>query len=322
MDVNQQKKVLCFGLIMADVLVNGLERLPENWEEAVGGEQSIIAVGGGAANSARTFARLGEPVDLLGRVGDDYFGEFVRKDTESFGVNCSALLADSEYTTGVAVGLVHKNGKRCFVTAQGANSTIDKRDFERVCLTDYDFMHINGFFQFPGIEPDLCGILKEFHAMGGKVSLDTASSDPFGRWYKAVESFIEDIDYLFLNELQIKMLTGEESIERGAKDLLAAGVKNVIAKLGAEGCVVYGKEKVPVHVNALPVKAVDTTGAGDSFDAAYIIGLRQGWKQEACARFANTVAGMNCSRLGATAGVPDMKTAMEQMSAYYGRRNE
>lgn len=317
---SQQKKVLCFGLVMADVLVSGLERLPGNWEEAVGGDRSVIAVGGGATNSARTFARLGESVDLLGRVGGDYFGEFVRKNTEAFGVDCSALASDQERTTGVAVGLIHKNGKRCFVTAQGANRGINKTDFERVNLGQYDFMHINGFFQFPEIEADLRQILQNLHAMGGLVSLDTAASDPFDRWYAAVEPFIDCIDYLFLNDSQMKKMTGKDTVEEGAKALLAAGVKHVIAKLGRDGCVIYDEENEPLHVPSLDVKAVDTTGAGDSFDAAYIMGLRRGWSAVRCARFANTVAGLNCCRLGATAGVPDWATAVQTMNDFYGTK--
>ncbi len=319
MDISRQKKVLCFGLVMADVLVSGLDRLPQNWEEAVGGEASMIAVGGGATNSARTFARLGEAVDLLGRVGGDYFGEFVRRDTESCGVGCSALASDPGRTTGVAVGLVHKNGRRCFVTAQGANRGIDKTDFERVDLSGYDFMHINGYFQFPGIEPDLRNILEDFHRQGGRVSLDTASSDPFGRWYAAVEPFVDCIDYLFLNESQLLKMTEKDTVEQGAQMLLDAGVKNVIAKLGTQGCRVFDSTGGSTTVPPLPVPVVDTTGAGDSFDAAYVIGLRRGWSTLRCARLANTVASLNCGKLGATAGVPGWDIALQEMEAFYGK---
>ena len=309
--------MLCFGLVMADVLVSGLKRLPRNWEEMVVGESSVIAVGGGAANSARTFAKLGEPVDLLGRVGGDYFGTFVKNDTEACKVNCSALLLDREHTTGVALGLVHKDGNRCFVTVQGANAAMDKTDFERIDFDHYDFMHINGFFQFPGIEPDLKGIIEEVHKRGGRVSLDTASSDPFGRWFTAVEPFIHCVDYLFLNKSQLLLMAGKETVDQGAEAMLEAGVKHVIVKLGQEGCLIYGPE-APVHVPAMRIEAVDTTGAGDSFDAAYIAGLRRGWSQEQCARLANTVAGMNCCHLGSTAGVPDWNIAMERMKLFYG----
>lgn len=317
MQRTSEKKVLCFGLVMADVLVHGLLRLPRNWEEAVGGENSIIAVGGGAANSARTFGRLGEPVDLLGRVGGDYFGEFVRQDMKTDGVDCTALYTDKASTTGVAVGLVHKDGQRCFVTAQGANRNIDKTDFERVHMRDYDFLHINGYFQFPKIEPDLRPILAEFRARGGKVSLDTASADPFGRWYKAIEPFVDCIDYLFLNSSQLMEIAGEDTIEKSAEKMLSLGVKTVIAKLGADGCRIYQENMEPVHVPALNVKVVDTTGAGDSFDAAFITGLRKGWDFEHAARLANTVAGLNCSKLGATAGVQAWEQILDAMQEFY-----
>ena len=319
MGAQRCKKVLCFGLVMADVLVSGLDRLPQNWEENIGGDRSVIAVGGGASNSARTFGRLGVPVDLLGRVGGDYFGELVRRDIESDGVDCTALATDAARTTGIAVGLVHKNGRRCFVTAQGANRGIDKTDFDRVDLSRYDFMHINGYFQFPNIEPDLRNIIQEFQRMGGRVSLDTAASDPFGRWFAAMDSFIDCIDYLFLNESQLMKVAGKDSLDESAQYLLDVGVKTVIAKTGPEGCKIFSHDSAPLVVLPLPVPVVDTTGAGDSFDAGYIIGLRQGWSMEKCAQFANTVASLNCGKLGATAGVPDWETAIREMDAFYGK---
>lgn len=317
MEDHKPKKVLCFGLVMADVLVSGLERLPQNWEEAVGGNRSIISVGGGASNSARTFAKLGQPVDLLGRVGGDYFGEFVRRECENDGVNCTTLRVANEYTTGVAVGLVHKNGQRCFVTAQGANRTICREDFDGIVPSDYSFLHINGFFQFPGIEPHLRDILTQFRESGIPISLDLASSDPFGRWFSAIESFISCIDYFILNEGQLRILTGKQEIPDGAHFLMQAGVGTVIVKNGPEGCTIFEAKQQPVKIPTVPLPAVDTTGAGDSFDAAFVVGLLNGWDIVRAAQLANTVASMNCGALGATAGVPDYTTALHVMDEFY-----
>lgn len=315
----ERKRVLCFGLVMADVLVSGMEVLPRDWEETVGGKRSMIAVGGGATNSARTFGKLGEQVDLLGRVGGDYFGEFVRQETMSYGVNCKALYSDEAHSTGVAVGLVHTDGQRCFVTAQGANREIDGSDFERVDLEDYDFIHINGFFQFPKVEQDLRAILGPFRERGGLVSLDTSGSDPFGRWFAALEPFVDCIDYLFLNETQLRKMSGENDLQKGAEKMLSYGVGHMIVKLGPKGCLVFnGLGEEPIHVSAPRVEAIDTTGAGDSFDAAYVMGLRRGWDTVRCAQFANTVAGLNCTMLGATAGVPTWDEAMARMQEFYG----
>ena len=320
--MGQQKKVLCFGLITIDVLINGLKKLPENWEEMVSGDQSVVSVGGGAANSGRTFGRLGEQVDLLGRVGADYFGDIVRNEIRTDNVNVDALAADTERSTAVSMGLVHEHdGKRCFVTTIGANDGIDESDFDRVNLADYDFMHINGFFRFPHAEPCLRKKIEEIHGHGGLVSLDTASWDPQNRWMSAMESFIDTIDYIFLNDTQIKALTKKDSVSEAAEYLLERGVKHVIAKLGGDGCTIYKNGIEPLTVPARKGIIIDTSGAGDSFDAAFIIGVRKGWSFEKCARFANVVAGLNCERFGATAGVPNMQTALDEMQAYYGPEN-
>lgn len=313
----QEKKVLCFGLVMADVLVNELERLPQNWEETVAGERSLISVGGGASNSARTFGRLGERVDLLGRVGNDFFGEFVRRECEADQVNCKALITDEIKSTGVAVGLVQKGGKRCFITAQGANRRLSKSDFALINPDEYDFLHINGYFQFPQIEPDLKEILLHFNKKNIPVSFDLASSDPSGRWYDAVKPFVDCLDYFFLNDSQLSLLTKKEKMDDGVKQLVNDGVKNVIVKLGADGCAVYDRNMEKTHVTTAPMPVIDTTGAGDSFDAAYVLGLRKNWSPLKCARFANTVAGHNCCKLGATAGVLNYDAAMREMNLIY-----
>src|SRR5699024_4841607 len=101
----QSNKVLCFGLIMVDILMNELEELPTHWEQTLLADKSFLNVGGGAANSARTFGRLGTSVDLLGHLGTDFFSEFVARKMESDGVSISKLVHDTNLSSGLAVGL-------------------------------------------------------------------------------------------------------------------------------------------------------------------------------------------------------------------------
>jgi sugar/nucleoside kinase (ribokinase family) len=152
-------------------------------------------------------------------------------------------------------------------------------------------------------------ILEKFKKGGTLISFDTASWDPAERWYESIRNFSSYLDYFFANSAQMYKLTGFKDMDRAAEFLMKDNVKNVIVKLGADGCAIYGGNEV-IKVDGYPVDAVDTTGAGDSFDAAYLIGIIKGWDSYKCAKFANIAAGLNCTKLGATAGIPSFEETM------------
>lgn len=315
--MEKSKKILSAGLIFVDILMEKLEGLPIHWEQTLLAKGATLGIGGGAANSAKTFGILGEKCDILGRIGNDSFGILVEQDISKVNVGIKNIIKDNKFSTGVATGLVHKTGKRCFITARGANQEFCKEDFENIKLEDYDFLHINGYFQFPKLEENLREVMEKFKSKGIKICFDTASWDPTERWYKIVKPFVDCIDYIFLNDSQLIRLTEKNSVEESAEFLLNAGVKNVIAKLGEKGCAVFKKNKEILYVPTVKYPVCDSSGAGDSFDAAYILGLKRGWDDLKCCRFANTVAGMNCCKVGATAGVPDFDTAYNKMKEVY-----
>ena len=309
--------ILCAGLVLADVLMSGLKDLPSHWEQTLLADGAVLGTGGGAANSARTLGLLGNTVSLIGCIGNDAFGELVKDQLMDAGVDCTGLRRSCRYSTGVAVGMVKQDGKRCFISARGANQDLDKKDFENLDPTTYGVLHINGFFQFPQLDFALPVILERYRKAGVKISLDTASWDASGRWFESISPFASQLDYLFLNDRQVCQMMQCGSVEEGAGILLAHGVGQVIVKLGALGCIRYRNGDPPLHTPAVKLSVVDTTGAGDSFDAAYLLGTIKGWDEAICARFANTVAGMNCCRVGATAGVPDFETACAKTQLLY-----
>ena len=298
------------GSIMIDILANGLDRLPSHWEDMMLAEGLQMGVGGGAANSAITFARLGQPVYLAGRIGSDSFGDYGKQIIEKEGVNTEFVVRDLSQPSGVAIGLVHNEGERCFITVRGANKNLNKFDLESIDPNSTALLHINGYFQMPQLEDDMSYILEMFKKSGTMITFDTASWDPSGKWYTTIKSFVHYIDYFFANKTQLYKLTGYDDVEKAASCLIKDGVKNVVAKLGAKGCMVYGDNSV-LYKNAYKVDSVDTTGAGDSFDAAFGVGLLKGWNEGKCATFANVVAALNCTKLGATSGVPRFNEALK-----------
>lgn len=314
----QSPRFLCLGLIMRDILLSGIPELPRHWEQTLVGKGIKSDTGGGAANSARTLGRLGASVFLSGRVGRDSFAAGIREDLARDSVSLAYLKEDPEYPSGTAVALIRQDGKRCFTTVRGANQSYCRADLAAIRWKDFPFVHINGYFQLPALEPDLPGLLQEMKSAGCTVSFDTASWDPAGRWYESIRPFARFIDCFFANDAQLFQLTGKKAPQAAAAFLLSEGVHTVVAKLGEKGSVTFCPGKPPVAVDAYPVEAADTTGAGDSYDAAYMLGISRGWSPRKCAQFANTVAGMNCSQVGAAAGVPDLGTALSLCEKQYG----
>lgn len=307
---NMTCRFLCLGLVMNDILLGGVHELPKNWEQTVPAEKVRESTGGGAANSAITLGKLGCRVDIAGMIGRDAAGERVADELEKAGVNTEMLFRTDAASTGTAIGLVRENGDRCFITVRGSNALFSREHLKESEKRIYDFVHINGFFQLPSLEQDMPVLLDILRRKGSIISFDMASSDPTGRWFKAISPFADKIDFFFTNESQLEQLSGTDDISQGVLFLRKQGVKNIIVKLGKEGCCSFIQDTEPIYSSGFCVDAVDTTGAGDSFDAAYIAGIAAGWDMGACGRFANVVAGMNCSRIGATAGVPDYETAL------------
>jgi sugar/nucleoside kinase (ribokinase family) len=301
---------------MLDILVSGVGKLPEHWEETVFAGKFFPSIGGGAANSAITLGRLGAVVEIAGKTGDDSFGELINAELCNNGVLTGNLLCQEKTPSGLAIGLVNPEGKRCFITSRGANDTLHPGEFNFSAKKQFGVFFVNGFFQFPQAEGALLKLSKEFRQARVKIAFDMASWDASGRWMGAVAPFVPHISCFFCNTTQLKILTGQEDQKRGAKFLLEQGAGEVIVKMGPLGCTVYGSDQ-PIHTGAPDLPVVDTTGAGDSFDAAYLFALSKGWTPFECSAFGNTVAGINCGSFGATGGVPDYKTALREMARYY-----
>jgi sugar/nucleoside kinase (ribokinase family) len=309
------KKIVCVGTLMIDILASGVEKLPEHWEETLLASSTCIGIGGGAANSAITFAHLNQEVYLMAKLGKDNLGNLALDMLKKENLKTDMLISDDALPTSVALGIVHKGGNRCFIVSRGANSSLCQQDIYDVVTFAPDVLHINGFFQLPSLEPQLNEVLKKFHDQKTIISFDTASWDPSGKWFEKIEPFAEYIDYFFANNIQLSKLTNINDVEEAAMWLKKRGIGTVVAKFGPKGCIVFG-ENERVETQAYDVTIVDTTGAGDSFDAAYMIGVLNKWDIETCSKFANIVAALNCTKLGATAGLPTLGTAMEILNNF------
>ncbi len=293
--------VISAGLLLTDVLAQPLRTLPEP------GLLSLVDTiklhtGGCALNTGIALARLGVRVGLVGLVGEDGFGDFVIQSIQREGADPVGVRRVSEAGTSATVVLINPEGERSFIHTLGANALFSAKDVDLELAASARIFHVGSVGLLPAFDGEpMATVLQQVRSHGVITSLDTVW-DPFGRWLKVVEPCLPHVD-LFTPALhEARMITGLEEPEANARFFLERGARVVAVKMGAEGCFVADREHA-FHVPGYTVDVVDTTGAGDSFVAGFLVGWLQGWPLEKIARFANAVGALCVTAVGATAGV-------------------
>ncbi|HVA91987.1 MAG TPA: PfkB family carbohydrate kinase [Chloroflexota bacterium] len=257
-----------------------------------------VLPGGSAANFAVWVARLGARSALIGTVGDDYAGNFVRTDLAREGV-LPHLQKVHAATAAIAV-LVDANGERTMITDRGAATLLALGMLEPHMLPPGCHLHIPAYSLF--VEP-LCSAAVEAASRarsgGGTVAVDTSSVGPlraFGR-----ERFLRLLDdltphVLFANHAEATFLSGADDPAAGSL-ILQRYAPLILWKLGADGVLARAEEVA--REPGLPVAALDSTGAGDAFAAAFTVAHRSGAALAVALARANRLAAAVVRHIGA-----------------------
>ena len=292
-------QLLSIGDANAELVFSPLVKMPRFGQEVIVQDLTIRAAGS-AANFAICSATLGIKTGFVGRLAVDSFGEVVLKAFREAGVatDCLQLVEDS--TTGVTAAMIREDGERGFITHQG---TIAELQFSAIsqCLqsgTPPRWVHLAGYHLLGSLRgKPTAELLKLAQSRGATTSLDTGW-DPAG-WSNETIAQVLDVlqfvDVFFPNADEVKALTGERSPKKGATMLLEAGAPTLVIKLGAKGCLLATKQEQHV-VPGFDVEVVDTTAAGDAFDAGFTASLLSGATLSRAAVFANAVASLRVSR--------------------------
>jgi sugar/nucleoside kinase (ribokinase family) len=300
-------EVSLVGVITADIFAKPVEELPKRG--LLGKVDQIqLSIGGCASNAAIDLAKLGARAQLFGRIGDDSFGRFVKGEIESAGVNAEGLHVGGGAQTSSSVVAVGMDGERSILHCFGSNAEF--------CLADIDFEKIRrapvllvaGTFLLPSFDGEgACELFKKASAEGILCCLDTAW-DPSGAWMDKLRCCLPHIDWFMPSHEEAAMLSGGiRNPEEIAEVFVSMGAKNIIIKLGADGCYVKPRNGAGFYKDTYKgVPVADTSGAGDSFCAGFLFGLSKGWAPEKCAEFANAVGSMCVMQMGTTAGVGSM----------------
>jgi sugar/nucleoside kinase (ribokinase family) len=294
--------VLNVGILVADIFVPPIERLPAAGE-LVSTEEFLVQPGGCAANTAIVLGRLGVRASVVGRVGDDLFGELVLGYLQERGVDTSAALRTAGRGTSKTVALSVVGDDRRFIHTFGANGSLTARDVSDEALGAAKVVHVGGYLVLPGLEQSaLAERFRHARASGAQTVLDVVV--PYEHEHltlDAVGELLPVADYFLPNEDEARALTGERDVRAQAERIAGAGARTVVIKRGADGAYVRSGDTV-FELPAPPVEAVEPSGAGDAFAAGLIVGILEGWSLERSVRYASVVGASACTALGCYAG--------------------
>ncbi len=290
--------IAVLGSLNMDFVVR-VPRLPAPGETILGYDFETIP-GGKGANQAYAAAKLGADVRMIGRVGYDLFGDQLKASLAATGADVSRVHATRTAPTGVALIWVDPAGQNSIVVAPGANGSIHPADAQAM-RPAFDGAAI-ALFQLETPLAVVAAALRVARESGAATILDPAPAQPLSRELLAL------VDVLTPNETEARILLGLAPDAKTpdaeiAAQLLALGPQSVILKLGARGCY-YASATERFEVPAFDVTPVDTTAAGDTFNAAYAVACAEGMATLEALRYASAAAALSTSKTGAQASAP------------------
>jgi ribokinase len=295
------RPIVVVGSVNLDLVCSG-KRIPVPGETLIGDKFQTFH-GGKGANQAVAVGRLGYPVSMIAKVGDDDFGKRLRQGLRDASVNVRAVATASGTASGVALITVDRKGQNSITVIPGANGMLLPQDLEN-CLPQLRSAGIILTQLETPIETVeyLCELAQRFHV---PLMLDPAPARPLSR------KILRQVTYLTPNEAETCALCGIPTRDLNlatarecATELLGKGSANVVIKMGRRGAFLATSDGLRCMVPSFKVKVVDSTAAGDAFNGGLAVGLMRGMAVQGAVRFGAAVAGVSVTRAGAQPAMP------------------
>jgi len=278
-------RVFCVGDLNVDLFTYSNEK-------PVFGEEKNVplinySLGGNAANFAVALSSLGEEVFLVSVLGHDVFTNFLKKELAKAKVK--SLLINSKSLNGVSNIFVGKKGERGILSIKNCLDELDCKTVSKKILPKLkkgDVVYFGGFFHLLKMRNGFVTLLQKIHKKNCLIAFD-ATFDEYGKW--EVKSFLKYIDLFFVNEKELEKICKTKNCSKAITKLFSWGGKEVIVKKGAMGAE-YFSSKMNISINALKKKVINSTGAGDFFNAGYLFGLINKYTVVTCLRIGVFVA--------------------------------
>ena len=289
------------GIFVADLVFFG-EKIPVEGETILG-KNFVIGPGGKGSNQAVAAAKAGAKTFFISKIGDDQFGSMATEIYENSGVDYSNVIISKDHSTGAAGILVNEgtgaNAINVFPGAAGAITIEDIDKAEEAIKNSSIFLT-----QLEAPKDVVTYALKKAHSLNVKTILNPAPAAEIDR------SLFSMIDYFTPNETEASFYVDHnvethEDAEKAAIQLLEKGIKNVVITLGEKGAFfANNEEKFSLTIANLPNPVVDTTGAGDAFNAGFAAALTEGKNIKDALKFASATAGLSTTKIGTANSMP------------------
>ena len=312
-------KVVGLGALNLDRLYR-VERIIEDGETVI--RQAESSPGGSAANTIYGLTKLGISTGFVGAVGDDGEGERLVNDFREAGVDLCGLKVKAGAKTGAVICLSDSLNRRSLYVMSGANSLLNLEKMDFHYINQAEILHLTSFADKQQFKLQLELVKK----IDPKVKLSFSPGALYApKGLKVLEPLLARTSVLFINQDEIRRLTGEDFVA-GAKTCIKAGCQTVAVTLGKgiryKNAVIstYIKDvrsDYVVESESRKSKVADTTGAGDAFASGFLYGLLEGKGLEECGRLGDTVAQFCISKPGARQGLPTLPQLVQRYQEQY-----
>ncbi len=299
--------LICIGMALVDTIIKGFNPEPVSASGYTANSVSLNA-GGEAVNEAIAASKLGLKTAILCALGSDAAGDMVIRALKGNGVYTDLIVSAQQ--TPITTMFVGNDGSRRSITTEAHRQNFHP---ENLRFDQSRAIILGSLFRAPFDDPDIVhSVLLTARNAGQAVFTDTKLPNFRKLCLDDLKSSLPLIDYITPNEDEARYYTGESDPERMADIFLDYGVKNVIIKLGPQGCILKNANEM-IRLPGYRIDAVDATGAGDNFLAGFVAEFLRGCSNRAALQFANVCGAICTTAVGASAGLMNKEQVLKWM---------
>jgi sugar/nucleoside kinase (ribokinase family) len=295
--------VVCVGILVADIFGSPIDSLPAAGDLALI-DRYLLSVGGCAANAAVALRRLGLRPSVVGKVGQDLFGDFVLQDLKRLDIDARFVARSHSHATSCTFIIKVRGQDRRYIHSFGANGDFSLADVNRSALDGARALYVGGYLAMPAFRSEhLVQLFRQAKQSGLITALDVAIPAGARVSLLDVQEVLLVTDVFLPNDNEAQALTGRRDPWEQAEVLSRFNPHcTVVITRGRDGVVARRGDEV-LQAGIFKVDSIDESGSGDAFDAGFLVGMLRKWALEKSLRFASAV-GASCTRaLGCHDGV-------------------
>ena len=307
--MSKKYDLICVGTALVDSIIKGFDPNPVSASGFRAGSGSLN-VGGEAVNESMAAAKLGMKTGILCALGEDAAGDMTVGAMQKCGVDTGLILRSKEHPTPVTTMFVNDDGSRKSITNEAHRYNFHPEE-QTDRFTDAKAVILGSLFRAPFDDPKIIhAVLSAAKNAGQIIFADTKLPNFRKLTLDDIKDALPLIDYITPNEDEARYYSGKEKPEEMADVFLSYGVKNVIVKLGANGCLLKNKNET-IRVPVCRIDAVDATGAGDNLVAGFATEILQGASPAEALCFANACGAICTTAVGAGTALKDRQQVLD-----------